>query len=300
MKRDYYEILGIPRNASKEDIKRAYHILAHQYHPDKNNGNEKRFKEINEAYRVLSGDTSKAEYDRAYDNNDFSNYETTPESDAPKTTTNKKAIHQVVYVVSFILAFILVRGLITSFSTKDSSVNTQTTNYQNTATTDTNTTSDSSGGSASPNEKCVTEDKDMKICDLSFSNSFYSSDYRNIFVEGNTVACVNMQTGEVSQGDAGRLRATTATAFCATDWGYVYIDPTLQVSKHYGAITREDYGKPYKIPQTYDTCIWTYNDGNGVIPYLEVLSNVGPRTGYNTRAFCANGNNQVDIYSYKE
>ena len=106
MKRDYYEILGIPRNASKEDIKRAYHILAHQYHPDKNNGNEKRFKEINEAYRVLSGDTSKADYDRAYDNNDFSNYETTPESNAPQPP-HKKAIHQVVYVVSFILAFIL-------------------------------------------------------------------------------------------------------------------------------------------------------------------------------------------------
>lgn len=300
MKKNYYEILGIPRNASKEDIKRAYYILAHQYHPDKNNGNEKRFKEINEAYRVLSGDTSKAEYDRAYDSNDFSNYETTPEPNASQTTTNKKAIHQVVYVVSFIIVFILVRGLITSFTTKDSSVNTQPTSYENNLTTNTDTTSSNSGGSKSPNKKCVTEDKDMKICDLSFSDSFYSSDFRNIFVEGNVVACVNMQTGEVSQGDAGKLRATTASAFCATDWGYVYIDPALQVSKHYGAITREDYGKPYKIPQTYDTCIWTYNDGNGVIPYLEVLSSVGPRTGYNTRAFCANGNNQVDIYTYKE
>ena len=173
-------------------------------------------------------------------------------------------------------------------------------NYENNATTNTNTTSNSSSGSASPNEKCVTEDKDMKICDLSYSDSFYSSDYRNISVEGNTVACVNMKTGEVSQGDAGRLRATTTTAFCVTDWGYVYIDPTLEVTKHYGAITREDYGKPYKISQQYDTCIWTYSDGNGVIPYLEVLSNIGPRTGYDTKAFCVNGSSQVDIYSYKE
>lgn len=41
---DHYNTLGIPRNSSKDDIKKAYHILAHQYHPDKNNGNEKRFK----------------------------------------------------------------------------------------------------------------------------------------------------------------------------------------------------------------------------------------------------------------
>ncbi len=66
MIKDYYDILGISRDASKEDIKRAYYILAHQYHPDKNNGKDQRFKEINEAYRVLSNDKSKAEYDRTY------------------------------------------------------------------------------------------------------------------------------------------------------------------------------------------------------------------------------------------
>jgi hypothetical protein len=109
-----------------------------------------------------------------------------------------------------------------------------------------------------------------------------------------------MKSGEVSMGDAGKLRASTGTAFCATDWGYVYIDPSLEVAKYYGGITREDYDKPYKIPQTYDTCLWTYSDGNGAIPYLEVLSSVGPRTGYDVKAFCMNGNNQVDIYSYKD
>ncbi len=64
--KDYYEILGIPFNSSQEDIKRAYRILAHQYHPDKNNGNEKRFKEINEAYRILSYSKTKQEYDLNY------------------------------------------------------------------------------------------------------------------------------------------------------------------------------------------------------------------------------------------
>jgi len=62
--KDYYYILGISKDSSKDEIKRAYHILAHQFHPDKNNGNEKRFKEINEAYRILSNDISRREYDQ--------------------------------------------------------------------------------------------------------------------------------------------------------------------------------------------------------------------------------------------
>jgi curved DNA-binding protein CbpA len=64
--KDYYDILGISPNASKEDIKRAYHILAAQFHPDKANGNERRFKEVNEAYRILYSIDSRTEYDREY------------------------------------------------------------------------------------------------------------------------------------------------------------------------------------------------------------------------------------------
>jgi curved DNA-binding protein CbpA len=64
--KNYYDILGVKKTDSPEDIKRAYHILAHQYHPDKNNGNEQKFKEINEAYRILSNHASRAEYDRNY------------------------------------------------------------------------------------------------------------------------------------------------------------------------------------------------------------------------------------------
>ena len=54
-KQDYYEILGVPRDASQEEIKKAYRRLARQYHPDVNKepGAEERFKDINEAYRVL-------------------------------------------------------------------------------------------------------------------------------------------------------------------------------------------------------------------------------------------------------
>jgi molecular chaperone DnaJ len=64
--RDYYEILGVPRTASDDDLKRAYRKLAMQYHPDKNQAAdaEERFKEIAEAYEVLSDGNTRATYDR--------------------------------------------------------------------------------------------------------------------------------------------------------------------------------------------------------------------------------------------
>lgn len=62
--RDYYKILGIEKGASDEEIKKAYRKLAHQYHPDKANGNAEKFKEINEAYQVLSNKEKRSQYDR--------------------------------------------------------------------------------------------------------------------------------------------------------------------------------------------------------------------------------------------
>lgn len=66
MPRDYYEILGVPRNASKEDLKKAFRKLARQYHPDVSTAPdaEERFKEINEAYMILNDDDKRAAYDR--------------------------------------------------------------------------------------------------------------------------------------------------------------------------------------------------------------------------------------------
>ncbi len=61
---DYYQILGVAKSASSEEIKKAYYKLAHQYHPDKENGDEEKFKKINEAYQVLSDEQKRAQYDR--------------------------------------------------------------------------------------------------------------------------------------------------------------------------------------------------------------------------------------------
>ena len=64
-KKDYYEVLGVQRDASKDEIKDAYRKLAMQFHPDRNKdaGAEERFKEISEAYAVLSDDQKRQQYD---------------------------------------------------------------------------------------------------------------------------------------------------------------------------------------------------------------------------------------------
>ena len=74
--KDYYKILGVERNASEDDIRKAYRKLAMQYHPDRNPNDkqaEERFKEINEAYQVLSDAKKRAHYDRL--GSDYSNWQ---------------------------------------------------------------------------------------------------------------------------------------------------------------------------------------------------------------------------------
>jgi len=62
-KKDYYSTLGVDKKATKEDIKKAFHKLAHKYHPDKASGDADKFKEVSEAYSILSDDKKRAEYD---------------------------------------------------------------------------------------------------------------------------------------------------------------------------------------------------------------------------------------------
>ncbi len=61
--KDYYEVLGLGHNASTDEIKKAFHKLAHKYHPDKKGGDESKFKEINEAYQILSDERKRRAYD---------------------------------------------------------------------------------------------------------------------------------------------------------------------------------------------------------------------------------------------
>ncbi|MDO8742084.1 MAG: molecular chaperone DnaJ [bacterium] len=63
MAKDYYNVLGVDKKASKDDIKKAFRKLAHKYHPDKGGTDESKFKEITEAYSVLSDDKKRREYD---------------------------------------------------------------------------------------------------------------------------------------------------------------------------------------------------------------------------------------------
>ena len=63
MSKDYYKTLGVEKTASKDEIKKAFRKLAHEYHPDKNNGDDTKFKEINEAYSTLADDQKRQQYD---------------------------------------------------------------------------------------------------------------------------------------------------------------------------------------------------------------------------------------------
>ena len=63
MAKDYYTILGVEKSASQDEIKKAFRKLAHKYHPDKEGGDESKFKELSEAYQILSDEKRRAEYD---------------------------------------------------------------------------------------------------------------------------------------------------------------------------------------------------------------------------------------------
>ena len=74
--RNYYEMLGVTKNASSTEIKKAYRTLAIKYHPDRNLGNkaaEEKFKDINEAYEILSDQTRRVQYDQSITKQNFIN-----------------------------------------------------------------------------------------------------------------------------------------------------------------------------------------------------------------------------------
>lgn len=64
MSKDYYKILGVDKNASPDEIKKAFRKLAHEHHPDKTGGNAEKFKEINEAYQIVGNEEKRKKYDQ--------------------------------------------------------------------------------------------------------------------------------------------------------------------------------------------------------------------------------------------
>ncbi|MBE9218956.1 DnaJ C-terminal domain-containing protein [Dolichospermum flos-aquae] len=95
--RDYYEILGVSKDASSEEIKKVYRRLARQYHPDLNPGNkeaEEKFKTIGEAYEILSDSSRRSQYDqfsRYWQQNGFAGNKQTPKSKGWNNRTNDRS-----------------------------------------------------------------------------------------------------------------------------------------------------------------------------------------------------------------
>lgn len=80
--KNYYETLGVKSTASQEEIKKAFHVLAHKHHPDKMGGNEAKFKECNEAYQTLSDPQKRSVYDRSQPRSmPFTRYDYAPPRD---------------------------------------------------------------------------------------------------------------------------------------------------------------------------------------------------------------------------
>ncbi|MDB9468585.1 J domain-containing protein [Dolichospermum circinale CS-1225] len=99
--RDYYEILGVSKDASSEEIKKVYRRLARQYHPDLNPGNkeaEEKFKTIGEAYEILSDSSRRSQYDqfsRYWQQNGFTGNKQTPKSKGWNNRTNDRSSQDV-------------------------------------------------------------------------------------------------------------------------------------------------------------------------------------------------------------
>jgi curved DNA-binding protein CbpA len=232
--KDYYDILGVPRDASQDDIKRAYRILAQQFHPDKENGSEKRFKEVNEAYRVLSGASSKMDYDRKYDTG-FDEDEAVPP--APKSTTTQKPAKRKNYwvgVLTSVVVFSLVRLAMGGLSSPSTTTNVPASSPEvNTAVaapsyTPSSDLTDSSESSSVSNEastqfptgKCVTE-SGVQICDLSYNVTSTAANTRTVSMKGNEIACEDISTDLSTDVKATTAGISTDPTFCAL-WRNTY------------------------------------------------------------------------------
>lgn len=131
---NYYQILNIKNTATKSEIKNSYKKLVKKYHPDLYDGNkeyaENKIKEINEAYNILSNESSKAEYDLLLTQNEYNNYESTHEiyETSPQESNPQSAFHkyileklnkldtkrqlQIILIIIFIVMILLIINML--------------------------------------------------------------------------------------------------------------------------------------------------------------------------------------------
>lgn len=149
-----------------------------------------------------------------------------------------------------------------------------------------------------PNGKCSTE-SDIKICDLSsVVKSTNKNNTRTVSFQANQIECINIVSGKNTESFDDSITIDNGNNYCVSDFGDLYVDPMIQIVKYYNQITRKNYNSPYMINTSYDKCVWAYDDGSGSVPSIEVLNNIGPDSGFDTKAYCKNGNNQIDIYTF--
>jgi curved DNA-binding protein CbpA len=386
--KDYYSVLEVSRSATQEEIKKSYHKLAHQYHPDFNNATERvkklaeeKFKELQEAYNILGNSDKRKLYDKKLKEFDgsrarqaFTNNKTSEQSSVFNTQTvnSNKSSKKGKYWVG-VLASVITIALIRLAVSAPSSPNTDNTNIANSPQIN-NSLVDSSNNVAPvatdedpfpmqqtscnaqgcpqydwydrhnvsmayrcypsqnsectasewaravygdssdprgstlkqqadlvagtvasqyPSGKCVTE-SGLQICDLSTEVVGQTGSTRTIKVKANEIICEDLANGKSSDADADTISLNTDPQYCASDFGNIYIDPTIAVNKYYGSI--QDNGSSWVVPETYFACIWTYNGGNADIPYVQLGNQVGPADSfYNVHAFCDNGS--LNIYT---
>lgn len=313
--KDYYKILGVQKNASTEDISKNYKKLALVYHPDINGCDDERFREINEAYQTLSDPLKRKEYDQQIFSDQGSAQATGKKEQNYSQHFSQEELHKkhsinykILGIIGFVVFVLVIKAALSSSNGNtgqggangvEQNINTPTLNneiVQQPAISDLNNTNISYPAKF-PTGKCVTE-SGVKICDLSYNvQQTFGDGTRNVSFQANDIDCVDVATGSQTQNQGDVAIVDSGNTYCASDLGAVYIDPTINVNKYFNQITNN--GSNYKVPNTYTTCIWTYADGNADIPYILVSGSTGPASGFDVRAFCQNGNNQLDIYSYK-
>ncbi len=146
-----------------------------------------------------------------------------------------------------------------------------------------------------PSGKCVTE-AGVLICDLSYQSSDEAGNTRTVTMQGNEIICHDMTTGLNAdiKGDTGTI--STDPTFCASDYGGVYIDPTINVAKYYGSV--QTSGQDFAVPSTEYACLWTYTGGSAAVPYIQAGSYIGPDTSYDqVHAFCKSASGPLDIFT---